>query len=100
MTFREAYVAKQPAEDAWEGEEKPFGGSAQFGAALDKSNEQLRGRKQQKTAGKTLLTNQMMDLLEVYLDNIAAAATQTATNGGPIAELPASLAISVDIFAR
>ena len=42
----------------------------------------------------------MMDLLEGYLDNIAAAATQTVANGGPIAELGASLAISVDTVAR
>ena len=40
-----------------------------------------------------------MDLLEGYLYNIAAAATQTATNGGPLVELAASLAISVDTFA-
>ena len=42
----------------------------------------------------------MMDLLEEYLDNIAAAATQNAVEGGPIAELGASLAISVDTVAR
>ena len=42
----------------------------------------------------------MMDSLEGYLDNIAAAAMQTAENGGPLAELAASLAISVDTFSR
>ena len=46
----------------------------------------------------------MMDSLEGYLDNIAAAATQTAAqtaeNGGPLAELAASLAISVDTVTR
>ena len=42
----------------------------------------------------------MMDSLEGYLDNIAAAATQRAKNGGPFAELVASLAISVDTVAR
>ena len=38
----------------------------------------------------------MIDSLEGYLDNIAAAATQTAAKGGPLAELAASLEISVD----
>ena len=42
----------------------------------------------------------MMDSLEGYLDNISAAATQTATNGGALAELAASLKISVDTVAR
>ena len=42
----------------------------------------------------------MMDSLEGYLDNIATAATQTAANGGPLAELAASLAISVDTVSR
>ena len=42
----------------------------------------------------------MMDLLEGYLDNTAAASTQTAANGGPLAELAASLAISVDTVTR
>ena len=42
----------------------------------------------------------MLDLLEGYLDNIAAAATQTAATGGPLEELAASLAVSVDTVAR
>ena len=42
----------------------------------------------------------MMDLLEGYLDNIAAAATQTAATGTPLAELAASLAVSVETVAR
>ena len=46
------------------------------------------------------MSHQMLDYLEGYLDNIAAAATQTATNGGPLAELAASLAVSVDTVAR
>ena len=41
-TFWEAYVAKRRTEAAREGEEKPFGGSALFGAAPEKSNEQLQ----------------------------------------------------------
>ena len=42
----------------------------------------------------------MMDLLEGYLNNIAAAATQTTDPGGPFAELAASLAVSVDTVTR
>ena len=42
----------------------------------------------------------MMDSLEDYLNNIAAAATQTADPSGPFAELAASLAVSVDTVAR
>ena len=46
------------------------------------------------------MSHQMLDYLEGYLDNIAAAATQTATTGGPLAELAASLEVSVDTVAR
>ena len=53
-----------------------------------------------KIVGPAPLKNQIMDLLEGYLDNIAAAATQTAANRGPLAELAASLEISVDTVAR
>ena len=53
-----------------------------------------------KTEGTPQLTNQMLDSLKGYLDNIAEAATQTAANGGPLAELAASLAISVDTVAK
>ena len=42
----------------------------------------------------------MLDSLEGYLDNIAAAATQTAATGTPLAELAASLAVLVDTMAR
>ena len=42
----------------------------------------------------------MLDLIEGYLDNIAAAATQKAANGGPLVDLAASLAVSVDTVAR
>ena len=52
------------------------------------------------TEGTHQITNQMLDLLEGYLDNIAAAATQMAENGGPLAGLAASLAISVDTVAK
>ena len=46
------------------------------------------------------MSHQMMDSLEGYLDNIAATATQTAATGTPLAELAASLAVSVDTAAR
>ena len=46
------------------------------------------------------MLHQMLDSLKGYLDNIAAAAKQTAANGGPLAELAASLAVSVDTVAR
>ena len=46
------------------------------------------------------MSNQMLDSLEGYLDNIAAAATHTAATGTPLAELAASLAVSVDTVAR
>ena len=75
-----------------EGEQKPFGGSAQFGPAPI----------EEKTAPESnppQMSNQMLDSLEGYLDNIAAAATQTAATGTPLAELAASLAVSVDTVA-
>ena len=46
------------------------------------------------------MLHQMLDSLEGYLDNIAATATQTAANDGPLTELAASLAVSVDTVAR
>ena len=42
----------------------------------------------------------MLDSLEGYLYNITEAATQTAANGGPLAELAASLAVTMDTVAR
>ena len=42
----------------------------------------------------------MMDSLEVYLNNIAAAATQRVDQGGPLLELAASLSVSVDNVTR
>ena len=42
----------------------------------------------------------MLDSREGYLDNIAVAATQTVAKGGPLAELAASLKISVNTVAR
>ena len=92
-TFRAAYVVKRRSKAAREGEGKPFGGSALFVA------EQVR-EERNKQEGAPQMSNQMLDLLEGYLDNIAAAATQTAANGGPLAELVAILAVSVDTVAR
>ena len=46
------------------------------------------------------MSHQMLDSLEGYLDNITEAATQTAATGTPLAELAASLAVSVDTVAR
>ena len=46
------------------------------------------------------MSHQMIDSLEGYIDNIAAAAKQTAANFVPLAELAASLAVSVDRVAR
>ena len=46
------------------------------------------------------MSNQMLDSLEGYLENIAAAATQTAANGGPLKELAASLVVYIDTVAR
>ena len=92
-TFRAAYVAKRQLESAREGEEKPLGGSALFGAAPV-------AQEKKNTEGTPQMSNQMLDSLKGYLDNIAAAATQTAANGGPLAEFAASMAVSVDTVAR
>ena len=91
-TFRAAYVAKQRSEAAQEGEEKPFWGSALFGAApfvQDINNKE----------GAPQMSNQMLDLLEGCLDIIGAAATQTAAHWGLLSYLAASLAVSVDAVA-
>ena len=60
-TQREANFAKRRAEVAQEGEEKPFGGSAIFGAAP--ANKPLWRQEHQKTAEPDLLKNHMMDSL-------------------------------------
>ena len=87
--FREAYVAKRRFEAAREGEEKPFGGSVTFWGTNNKT--QTKGAQ---------LTHHMMDSLEGYLNNIAAVATQTADQGGPLTDFVASLMVSVDTVAR
>ena len=60
----------------------------------------FRGTNNKTQTKGAQLTHQMMDSLKGYLNNIAAAATQTADPGGPLAELAASLAVSVDTVAR
>ena len=87
-TFWETYVAKRCSEAAQEGEEKPFSGSVTFGVT---NKTQTKGAQ---------LTHHMMDFLEGYLNNIAAAATQTADPSGPLAGLAAILAVSVETIAR
>ena len=87
-TFCAAYVAKRLSEAAREGEQKPFGGSELFGVAP------VRNKQPPK------MSHQMLYYLESYLDNIAAAATQIAETGTPLAELAASLAVSVDTVVR
>ena len=92
---------KRRAEAAREGEGKPFSGSAVIsGSAVNETHGQLRRRGHTASAGPDPLTNHMLDSLEGYLDNITVAATQTIAKGGPLAELSASLAISVDTVAR
>ena len=88
-TLRGAYVTKRRWEAAREGEQEPFGGSALFGVAHVKNEHPA-----QEEAPK--MSHQVIDSLEGYIDNIAAAETQTAATGGPLAELAAKLAVSVD----
>ena len=83
--------------DAWHvgpaGEQKPFVGSSQFGVAPV-------GKEPEQKENTPKMSHQMIDSLEGYLDNIAAAATQTAATGTTLAELVSSLAVSVDTVAR
>ena len=55
---------------------------------------------EQKKSNTPTISHKMLYSLEGYLDNIAAAATQTAETHTPLAELAASLAVSVDMLAR
>ena len=65
-------MAKKRSEAARSVEEKPSSGSA-----VNDSHRQLRQRQHKTPAGTAPLTNQILDSLEVYLENIPAAATQT-----------------------
>ena len=92
---------KRRAEAAQEVEGEPFFGSTVFGGPAEKKTNELQRRRGNTTsAGTSPLTNKIMDLLEGYLDNIAAVATQTVAKGIQLAELAASLEISVDTVAR
>ena len=88
-----AYISKQQSEAAREVEGKTFGGSALFVAAPVAQDK----KKKEETPH---MSNQILDSLEGYLDNIASVATQTAANGDPLAELVDSLTVSVDTVAR
>ena len=46
------------------------------------------------------MSHKMLDSLEGYIDNIAAAATKMAATGTPLVELAAGLAVLVDTVAR
>ena len=81
---------KQPGKER----KNPFGGSA-----ANDAHDQLSQRGNTYSAVPDPLPNQMLDSLEDYLDKIAASATQAVAKGGPIAELSASLAISIDTVA-
>ena len=70
-----------------EGEQKPFGGSAQFGPVPVGNEPEIA------ESNPPTMSHQMLDSLEGYLDNITAVATQTAATGTPLAELAASLAV-------
>ena len=93
-------MAKRRAKAAREGEGKPFGGSASIGGPEIEKHGQLWQQRHTASAEPFPLTNQMLDLLEGYLDNIAAAVTQNVEKGGPLAELAASRAISVGTVAQ
>ena len=90
-TFREAYVAKRQSEESREGEDKPFGGSA-----ANDAHDQMCQRGNTVSAVPAPLPNHMLDSIDTYLNSISADATQAFAKGGPLAELSASLAISID----
>ena len=92
-------MAKRRAEASREGEVKPFVVSAVI-KMVKKTHGQLQRQGHTASVGPALLTNQMLESIEVYLYNIAMAATQTVAKVEPLAELAASLAISVDTVAR
>ena len=94
-TFREAYVANQRDQAAREGEAKLLGGTA-----ADAEHDKMRQQAGTSSSVPAPLPNQMLDSIEGYLDNIAAAATQAVANGGPLAELSARLSISVETMAE
>ena len=70
------------------------------GSVVNKTHGQLRKRGHTASVGPDLLTNHILDSLKGYLDNISASETQTVAKGVPLAELAASLPISVDTVIR
>ena len=67
--FMEAYVVKRRAEADQEGEGNPFGGSAVISSSAEKKrNGQLWRQGHTASERPAPLTNQMMDLLEGYLE--------------------------------
>ena len=84
-------MATRHVEAARKREDKPISGSA-----ANKAHDQLHRRGNTVSSVLDLMPNQILDSLKGYLDNIAATATQEVVKGGPLAELTASLAISVD----
>ena len=85
-------MAKRRSEAVREREQKPFGGSAQFGPAPV-------GKETEPERNPPKMSHQMLDSLEGYLDNIAAATTQTEATGTPLVELASILVVSVDTVA-
>ena len=94
-------MAKRRAESAREGKGKTFDSSVVIGgSAVNEAHGKLRRRGHTASVGPSPLTNQILDSLEGYLDNISVVATKTVAKGGPLAELAASLVISVDTVAQ
>ena len=87
-------MAKRRSGASREVEDKPFGGSA-----VNNAHEQMHQRGHIASAVPSPLTNQRLDSLEGYLNNIDASAKQSVAKGGPLAELSASLAISIEKVA-
>ena len=70
------YVAKRQAEAARTGEDKPFSS-----AASDEAHNQMSLLGNTASAVPAPLSNQMLNLLVGYLNNIAIAATQAVAKG-------------------
>ena len=88
-------MAKRQAEASREDKDKPFGGFT-----VKNIHDQLRQRGHIAYAVPAPLPNKMLDSLEGYLDNIAAATAQAVAKRGPLSKLPASLAISIDTMVE
>ena len=93
--FREAYVEKRRAEAAWKVEDKPFGGFT-----VNDAQGQIRQQGHTASSRPPPVTNKMLASLEGYFNNIAAAAKHTVTKRGPLAELEASITISINTMER